>query len=236
MKSVRGLIRFALDRGLIDKDPAPAYELPAVRTPSPVPCTDDELKGLFGDPMLGDIWRLYTHSCLRANELLWLRPEDVMSDSSGRPVALQIRAKTCPASGEAWRPKHRRERAVALTPVASAIVAQLLSSGSGTWLFPRPANGDEPARRWAYRDLLDRFHARLQFIGARRRGLHALRHTGATRLANDAKMPLAQLQKFLGHSSLRETQRYLHPSTDDIAATLAKVSLDPAEGGEAARK
>lgn len=52
--------------------------------------------------------------------------------------------------------------------------------------------------------------------------IHALRHTTATRLIN-AGVPIYVVQHFLGHSTVKVTERYAHLDSSqlrDAAATL----------------
>ena len=51
---------------------------------------------------------------------------------------------------------------------------------------------------------------------------HILRHTYATR-AVVAGVGLAQLKALLGHEDIKTTQRYLHPSVDDLAASIGNI-------------
>lgn len=62
--------------------------------------------------------------------------------------------------------------------------------------------------------------------GIERTGLHRFRHTGATYLANEATMPVAQLMKFLGHSDIKMTMKYLHPRAEHVQGTIAGVDFD----------
>jgi integrase len=49
-----------------------------------------------------------------------------------------------------------------------------------------------------------------------------MRHSHASKLANDPKIPLAYVRDRLGHSDLSTTSRYVHASDapDDYALTL----------------
>ena len=51
---------------------------------------------------------------------------------------------------------------------------------------------------------------------------HILRHTYATQVVVSG-VDLAQLKTLLGHTDIKTTQRYLHPSVDDLAASIGKI-------------
>ncbi len=71
MKAIRGLIRFALKRGSIHRDPSAGFDLPPGESKDIIIFTADELAGLFTDPDhdMADIWkflnRAITHLTVR---------------------------------------------------------------------------------------------------------------------------------------------------------------------------
>jgi hypothetical protein len=58
--------------------------------------------------------------------------------------------------------------------------------------------------------------------GYPRHGWHALRHTFATRLAEEG-VPLQIIQKLLGHTTLKMTMRYVHVSPQAMAASSTVI-------------
>ena len=228
MKSTRGLIGFALKRGMIKSDPSSAYELPPEPEPEIIAFSAEELNALYEDPApgLAAIWRLLTQTCLRIGEFMWLMKQDVLVNDAGYPVALKICKKVCPFTGKTWKPKHGIERQVPLTAEAAEIVASALKSSEVPWLFQSPVSRGKQTGMWTYNPLRTHLQARQDAAGMKRTGLHRFRHTGATYLANDARMPTAQLRDFLGHKDLKMTERYLHPRPEHIQSTIAHVDFD----------
>jgi integrase len=180
------------------------------------------------DPDLADIWKFLTHSCLRIGEFVWLLKDDVIFDGNGRPNALQIRRKKCPQTGQVWQPKHKLNRIVSLTDMAAEIVAKRLATSKAPWLFQAPDTTTLQPGKWGAQRLLLKLHARKKAVGVTHGTLHTFRHTGGSFMANDpvSAMPLALLQKFLGHRRIVTTQVYLHARADDIRESLLRVDFE----------
>ena len=133
MKSVRQLIRFALKRGLIEKDPAPSYQLPGGQKDHGYCWDPPTLRAILehADKCVVDLLRFLLMTGLRSDELCHLTKEDL--DVVNPHV--KIRAKICPDSGKRWRPKHGNERNVPLCAEALAIAQTALGASPGRWLF-----------------------------------------------------------------------------------------------------
>ena len=52
--------------------------------------------------------------------------------------------------------------------------------------------------------------------------MHSLRHTCITRLLNK-KIGIEVVQKIVGHKDIRMTQRYNHPTKDNLRDAVSKV-------------
>lgn len=192
LKVIRGLVRFGLRRGMIERDPSAGYELPAGESPEVEIYTPEELGLLYADPDpdLAEIWRFMTHTCLRIGEFTWLLKDDVLMDGNGRPKALLVRRKVCPQTGRTWQPKHKLNRVVSLTPEAAAIVAKRLSTSKVPWLFEAPETVTTQVGKWRGSRLLTRLRVRQRAVGITHGGLHTFRHMGCTFFANHPTNPL----------------------------------------------
>lgn len=111
--------------------------------------------------------------------------------------------------------KGGKQRVVVLPEAITATLAELLSKvESGTYIWgPKPLHTQK-----AYRMIVN--------LGKKAQLLkpitpHALRHSYATHMLSSG-MNLRALQKILGHSSLKATEKYLHLSLDQLSDTLSK--------------
>jgi integrase len=72
-----------------------------------------------------------------------------------------------------------------------------------------------PCRRLTYH-AVHRMFERVNTRAGTSATLHALRHTAAYRMAEDASLPLTDVQLVLGHAQLSTTQLYLTPRKKDV--------------------
>lgn len=97
------------------------------------------------------------------------------------------------------------------------------------WLFPSHVLSRHPEENWIGRFHIDHSNfGRSLGVVARKAGVlkpctpHKLRHAFATH-SHDAGMPLAALQKLLGHADLRTTALYLHAAVDGATAETSPL-------------
>lgn len=124
----------------------------------------------------------------------------------------------------AFRGKGDKERFVPLGPVGSTLVQAAVARAQ------RRAPGDDPEGRPLFvargTRALSPSTVRAALVKLRKDepllkdvAPHSLRHTYATRALASGVTPLT-LQTLLGHESLQTTQLYVHPTVDDLAASL----------------
>ncbi|MCX5125375.1 site-specific integrase [Streptomyces sp. NBC_00347] len=82
--------------------------------------------------------------------------------------------------------------------------------GESLWRTRR--GEDRPLTYWAMRRILQRANARLDTNWT----LHDLRHTAATRMANDPALTLNEVRAILRHANISTTGRYLHARVEDL--------------------
>lgn len=144
---------------------------------------------------------------LRVSELVGLRVKDV--DGERRVLRVE-------------RGKGDKDRDVALSEATLGLLRQYWSlHRPNHWLFPnentqRPLSVSTPQKVYNQCKQL----ASIEKQG----GIHALRHAYATHQL-EAGMPIHQLQRTLGHSSIESTMRYVHWVSEYQAGVSSKVDL-----------
>lgn len=115
--------------------------------------------------------------------------------------------------------KRDKERIVPLTKAGSAILSLYLRTNKPqNWLFK--GYGDGPITPHAIRKYTRQIAEDYpELIGI---SPHSLRHSYAT-MALRKGVDLKTLQTLLGHESIVTTQRYLHPTTDDLIDAVDKL-------------
>jgi len=150
---------------------------------------------------------LYTG--MRCNEAITLGEGNVHRDGEGFVESLWLRHGST---------KNGKGRTVPLTEVAKTSVVALLAS---------PLHGHVDSN-WASR----KWRRLAATIGLPGVGLHTLRHTCASRLVQ-AGVSLYVVKEWLGHSSIKITERYAHLAPKQFGAALAALEGRAVDRGSA---
>lgn len=237
--TLHSLLRLAVDRGVIDRNPVEAVELPRVpRSDSIRFLTRAELERVLSAPPVDgleagraviDQWpvtRLVVLTAamtgMRLGELRALRWDDLDFGAS------KVRVRRSYVRGELSSPKSKRS--VRAIPLATRLVAELEAHRRSTswnqdddFVLAHPHTG----RPLDDTRLLRHFKAALRRAGVREVRIHDLRHTFATTVAASGAVSLRTLQEWMGHRDIQTTLIY----ADYMPGEHEQEQLDAAFGG-----
>lgn len=228
-------MKAAVRAGLIDHSPCFGVALPTLPPAPERYLTDDEIDALFFQ--LDGVYRVLVELLLETGMRL------------GEAVALHLQridfeAKTIEVV-EVWDQysrviksygKGKRRRTVPLTPHLEGLLmawirSQSLESTCGFEHAKGSRCRSDLAMRGPRGSVLDphnftgvKWREALYFSGIGHARPHDLRHTFASRLVT-AGVPMARVQKLLGHDSITTTERYGHLANeghDEVLAALAR--------------
>jgi len=218
----------AVERGVIGRNPMHGIK------PFKVPESDAHIRYILRGPEVSKVYEIAhlstRYACIvallaamRRGEVFGLRWLD--NDASGTHHVLHVRKSYGSAT------KGSRLRAVPVIPELAEALREwkrLWPEQSGTGrlptaddlIFPVDASGGRMRSKDSTYDLISAIRA----VTARADVLfHDLRHTAATRMAQ-AGVSIHVIQKALGHSSIRITEKYIHTEDDVMAREMAKLS------------
>ena len=216
LRALRAFARWAKAAKLVDSNFTKGVVAPPVRgraKPQLRTFTVAELRRILaaaGDPRDRAAVTVLADTGIRIGELASLRAEDVELDVDGQgwlTVAGKVGARRIPASSESLRALQRIMPASGPVFLGTCACHDDVTCGH-PWRG-RPLGVRQLGFR--VRDVI----AAAGVTGAKA-GPHTLRHTYATMYLRSGGN-LHRLQRLLGHSSLRETQRYMHLSDQDLA-------------------
>jgi len=190
-KALRSFFSFAASHGFIEADPAAAVKVRTPALPEPDAYSDDELVRILVAAAARSPKRAWAMlACyslgLRKSELLALEPDDI--DWAGGRVYI--------ANGKGHKP-----RVVKMGPTAREALTELQRYSSGTGTVVGPLAG---MTFWVWVSEA----ARDAGLPPHRRRAHMLRSTAATKMLREG-IPISVVSKFLGHSGVAVTSRYL---------------------------
>lgn len=209
---LRTVLRAAVKQGIIGKVP----DLPKVREAKKVNAAPDEddcrrmLEGATG--YLRRAIALALLAGLRSGEVRALVAENVDLDRN------EITVRGTMSDDEVRPPKSGDERVVPICRRLRELLAPALEG-----LRPRERIVlNTRGKVLTHQALLRRLNDLEVRLGMKRWNFHSLRHAFATRLDQRGASTEA-IRVLLGHANVEETQRYLHVSAKELAATVASL-------------
>src|SRR5690242_20623464 len=112
------------------------------------------------------------------------------------------------------------ERTLRIRRESVPILARLVQSATGPWLFPSERS---QAKKLSL-STCENWHVKARSATKIPCVIYDWRHTFATRAAN-AGMSLATFKDILGHSSLRSVMKYVHPTQQDQDRAMEMLSI-----------
>jgi len=192
----------AIKWGKLDNHPMKAGKVEKLKEQSPKEriLTDEEEKNLLEltSGWFKDMLIVAIDTGMRLSELLGLKREDV--DLSIKVVTVR-------------NTKSGRDRRIPLTQRAfNSIADRICNYPDSDHVFPQ-------GRRWKLSHARSAFRRACQKAALQGLRFHDLRHTFATRLVTSGT-DLVTVQRLLGHRDLQMTQRYAHPSSEDMKRAI----------------
>lgn len=117
-----------------------------------------------------------------------------------------------------WRRDKRKTEGNPMSPQVRELLATLCEAARGELLFT-----DAEGRRLKRHVVRDAFHRACVRAGVDGFRFHDLRHEYGSRLG-DADVNLKKIARLMGHSTTKQTERYVHPTDDGLlqATTVAE--------------
>jgi integrase len=223
--TLRRMLSLAVEWGLIPR--VPRIEMRKLAKDTPRFLSDAECTELVAaaEPQWATMIVVGLRTGLRIGELRGLQWGDV--DLVRR--AIQVR-RTDPGrrTMDATSPKGNRERTVPLTNDAIAALESVLPAKpvASDWVWPALLRRQGETRRRARSEkgcwhAIDRAATKAGLLDV---GWHTLRHTYASHLVMRG-VPIRLIQKWLGHASIKETEKYSHLAPEFGAEAINMLDL-----------
>lgn len=210
MRTLKAILNRAVAIGIITVNPAALVKAPRSLNHRKgfQYFTPDELQALYTKGCVEDwhrwAWQLYASTGARRQELMNLKWSDVGTETLHLVSTGDERTK----SGEG--------RNVPLMASALEAFAFFRSHPGKSDLYVLPRIAGPSMSRIAAKCI-----RRAGLTGS----LHTLRHTFASNLARDPRIPVTAIKAWMGHSTLRVTEQYMHLRDDDTNAIMRELRL-----------
>ena len=225
--TVRRMLSLAVEWEIVIR--VPRIEFRKIAKQDPRFLTDEEMTALIdkAEPQWKEMILVALRTGLRIGELRGLQWGDV--DPHRRVIHVR---RTDPGRRhlDATNPKGNRERTVPLTIESAEALARIKPAGvkSTEWIWPAllRRSGEKRSRARSEKGCWHAVTRAAERAGLADVGWHTLRHTYASHLVMRG-IPIRLVQKWLGHASIKETEKYAHlyPEHGHEAASLLDVPL-----------
>jgi len=169
--------------------------------------------------ILHDLILLALNTGMRFGELIAITWGDIKLDNEVLTVNNAV------SRGFIDQTKNYKSRIISLNrPVIKMLEQRKAICGESALVFPNPNNNGGYMLQEHCRNLL---HGACRQAGIKQIGWHTLRHTFASRLAENG-VPMRSIQELLGHADTTTTMRYAHLSpliTREAVRTLEKPTV-----------
>jgi integrase len=210
--TIRRILNIAVDWGVIEYVPKIRLSGSGKQVERILTDTEEEEYIENAPQPLRDFAVVCLDTSLRPGEVLRLRWENVVFAVRREPVGhLQV------IEGKS---KNAKRTLMMLERVADVLVRRHKEAGAPAagWVFP--GNEEDGSLNYSSLDSQhDRLIEKLGFAGPLR--LYDLRHTALTRLA-ESGADVFSIQKIAGHSDIRVTSRYVHPTPEHIKQAFSR--------------
>lgn len=207
--TIKGLLKFAVKRGLVPRNPLVDYTLKKPK-PKPQPYwTLEQLRSieetLTRQPHR-DVCLLKARTGMRIGEIKYLCWEDL--DFKNRVIKIQPKPE--------WKPKTGDMRSVHMSDEVKELLER--QPRPLKWVFTFPAIGPYQARQVSERRLLQYLQRNLKRLGLPGH-LHTFRHTFISHALTNG-VPEVTVRKWVGHVDAETIKRYTH-----IADSVSKRAM-----------
>lgn len=225
---IQSVLNFSVSKRRIRFNPIAAYEKPSVPEQEIEFWEKSEAEDFFhhvGEkyPFGSEtrwryvLWLTKLNSALRTGEVIALKPKTIRKSISQLYISEQVNKVT----GELDLLKGKAARSVPLNKTVLSELDELIAKNktkADDLIFQ--FNGHAIGRKHFY----SMFTEDVASWGGRPISPHGLRHTGAT-LFLLAGVDIRTLQKILGHTDIKTTERYAHVVNASITAAAGKLSI-----------
>lgn len=211
---IRGLVNFAMSRGMITKDPLAGLKIKEPR-PRPQPCwSPAEVEQILESctDRQRPVLTILADTGKRIGELIWLTWDDVDFERN----VLHIRPK------DNWRPKSGDQRAVPMTPRVFELLKKL--PRNHRWVLTAPPSTKYPqgGHQISERRQLAALKRVLRKLGISGH-LHTFRHSFISR-ALMAGVPEAVVRSWVGHVDRDILKLYTHIAAADSQSAMQRLA------------